>query len=182
MTSPPPALPKEWSIIVTAMGNFPEVEEAAVCEFSADVEVMCGKSPKEVVTTMPLPADPAHHLEVKEVEPFSIRMVRTDYPVPDKKGETATGYFLVVMPGEKKIDLGDGVLRPAFSEAFIVNGKEHPRCVFKDQVTDPAKVVVKYWSEAYKVPLHLSKAASNTGRTPPRKGLIDGMPREGGGD
>ena len=47
----PPAPPNKWSIIITALGDFGKVDPAS-CELSADIEVTCGKSPKEVRTMM----------------------------------------------------------------------------------------------------------------------------------
>lgn len=181
--TPPPAPPDKWCIIITALGDFGKVDPAS-CELSADIEVTCGKSPKEVRTMMPLPKgkstgeNPTGNIELKEAEPFEIRIVKKSYPSLVRIGDSVTGYYLAVMPDEEKLGLGDATLWATFSESFVANGKEYPRCLLKDQAADPVQVVVKYWSEVYKVPLHLSKAASNKGRTPPRKGAVDGVPRE----
>ena len=184
--TPPPAPPDKWSMIITALGDFGKVDPGS-CEFSADIVVTCGKSPKEVSTMMPLPKgkstaeNPTGHIELKEVEPFDIRIVKKSYPSLTRIGDSVTGYYLAVMPELETFGWGHVALWATFSEAFVANGKEYSRCLSKREATDPVRVVVKYWSEIYKVPVHLSKAASNKGRTPPRKGAVDGVPREGKG-
>ena len=174
--TPPSAWPvRKWSLVVIAEGDFGNVVPQA-CEFSADVEVSCGKSPKEITTTLPLPKadkfDDDEGLQDTEkiVEPITIKVGTAFWPLPGKKDKddgVVTGYHLVVVTNAEKVDLNAGAAEPVFSQAFVAKGKEYPNAIYKMNATNPVTIVVKYWSESFKVPLHLSKAASNKGRTPP---------------
>ena len=63
---------RKWTLVITAEGDFSGLEVEA-CEFSADVEVACGKSPKEVSAMFPLPKgeDTEENVE-KILDPLSV--------------------------------------------------------------------------------------------------------------
>jgi len=180
--TPPPGPPaRKWSLVIKAEGDFGTIDPST-CEFSADVEVTCGKSPKELNTTMPLPKaegfndDGQLQREEKTEDLFTIRMSTAFWPLPgekDKGDGKVTGYNFIVVTDPAKLNLGEGA-DPVISRAFVVKGKEYPWSIYKRDAEDPANVVVKYWSEAYTVPLKLSKAASNKGRTPAAEGAGEG--------
>jgi hypothetical protein len=188
VNTPPPGPPaRKWSLVIKAEGDFGSVDPST-CEFSADVEVSCGKSPKEVRMTMPLPKgenfndDDSLQRGEQTVDPFTIRMSSAFWPLPGQKDNNTgkvTGYSFIVVTNPEKLDVGFGTEGPVISRSFVVKGKEYPWSIYKSDATDPVDIVVKYWSEAYTVPLQLSKAASNKGRTPPAEGATEGEGKAG---
>ncbi|RYD30599.1 MAG: hypothetical protein EOP87_16365 [Verrucomicrobiaceae bacterium] len=188
-TQGPNSSERKWSLVVAADGSFGDVK-VEECEFSADAQVPCGKSPKEVSALFRLPTGPFQDDEVeKALDPLTVTLGASMGPASKGSGkkvkkeeeaeEVVTGYH--IMAG-KTARNEDGNLSwdysPVIHRAFVVNGKEYPARIDKDKATNPIKVVVKYWSESDNVPLRLTKAASNKGRTPPKEEEA----RDGGAD
>ena len=174
----------EWTLLINAEGSFAGVA-LEDCEFSADLEVPCGKAPKEISATFPLPkgADLESDVE-KTVDSFKVTVSAQSGPVykKGKKGGArvgVTGYQLLARSTQMK-ENGESALGydPVFHRAFVVKGKEFLDTIEPDQATDPIKVVVKYWSESSNVPLRLTKAAADKGRKPPGD-PFDGPPGDG---
>ena len=172
LNTPPPGPPaRKWSLVVKAEGDFGEVDPST-CEFSADVEVATGKSPKEVTASMALPKAASFNDEdslqrgEQVADPFTIRLGTAFWPLPGKQGDgSVTGYQFTVVTDPAKLNLGEGA-DPVISRAFVVKEKSYPWSIYKGDAEDPVNVVVKYWSEASTTTLKLTKAASNKGKPP----------------
>jgi len=188
-TQGPAHAERKWSLEVTADGNFGDVK-VEDCEFSADAQVPCGKSPKEVSALFRLPKNAGFdEQQEKTLDPLTVSVGTFSGPAAkgaakkvkkeDEVENVVTGYH--IMAGKTAKDEGGNLswdFSPVIERAFVVNGKEYPARIDKEKATNPIKVVVKYWSESYNVPLRLTKAASNKGRTPPKEEEV----REGGAD